>query len=195
MATSWLDDSRSASIVEMYRKDNKIRIVEKTGWFWTTISWFLFLGTFGQIKRDTFMEEFATTIGNLVAFPRGWTYRQMVATMPHEAEHVRQGLYLGLWTSPWVGLPLFFLLYVLLPIPLGFAWFRYYFEREASRATTKMRLKAGVKFEECHRKAKWSAERVASSSYGWAVPTKFAVKGYAKMVDQEIKKFQTASAA
>ena len=184
-APVWLQDERTPALIERYKKQG-VHIVEKSGWFWTTLAWLLYIVTFTIYKREHFLEDFATTIGNRVGFPPSWSYRSVAYVMPHEARHVWQSKACGLFISAWVGLPLFFLLYILLPIPLGFAWFRYFFEKDATRATIKELIKQHEPIEECleecYDQARYSATRVASADYLWSVPKQMAIKGYRKMV-------------
>lgn len=178
---SWLDDSRTPALVEEYKKKG-VSIEEKTGWFWNTITWMLYIITFTIYKREKFLKHFATTIGNKVGFPREWSFRQVDYVMPHEARHVWQGKMCGLGISPWLGLPLFGVIYILLPIPVGCAYFRYLFERDATRVTTKRMKDQGKSIEDAYKQAVSSAKKVSSSDYLWSVPQSFAVKGYKKMV-------------
>jgi len=186
---SWVDDSRSSDLIALY-KNQGVSVELKEGWFWETIAWMLYIVTFTLYKRDKFLKQFATTIGNKVGFPRDWSFRQVDYVMPHEGQHVRQGKICGLCISPWLGLLPFGILYILLPIPAGFAYFRYLFEKDATRVTIQKIKVEGVKdgktedeiLEEMHKQAEYSAKRVSSSDYMWSVPQSFALKGYRKMV-------------
>lgn len=70
-----------------------------------------------------FMEHFWTTIGRTIYVPTsvGDPYAHP-DVLEHELVHVRQWQRWGV---------LFWLSYVLLPLPVGLAWFRFYWEREA----------------------------------------------------------------
>lgn len=183
---NWPDDPKTPALVAQY-KAKGIHIVEKKGWFWETLSWLLYIFTFTGIKRDYFMYRFATTIGTLVAFPKEWEYSSLEFVMPHEARHVWQGKACGLFISTWVGLPIFAIFYLLLPLPLGFSWFRYLFEKDATRATVLGMHKDGESIENCYALAERSARRVSSAAYGWAFPEKLALQGYRKMVQKVFK--------
>jgi len=180
---SWLDDERTATLVETY-KNKGVYIEEKTGWFWNTIAWMLCIVTFGFYKRDKFLKEFATTIGTKVGFPPEWTYKSIEYVMPHEARHVWQGKMCGFGLSAWVGIPIFGIIYLLLPIPVGFAYFRYLFERDATRETIRLLKAEGDDIEDAFRQAEHSAKNVSSGAYVWSVPQSFAVKGYRRMVQK-----------
>jgi hypothetical protein len=74
----------------------------------------------------SYLDSFQTTIGSTVYVTADWdttSANQRYVTLRHEAIHLRQ---FRRYTLPGMAL-----LYVLLPIPLGLAWFRAYFEKEA----------------------------------------------------------------
>lgn len=78
--------------------------------------------------------DYASTLGNIVYFPAGWneenaTERDYIV-LRHELEHIRQYKKLGNGHI-WWGFVLFSLLYLFVPLPTVFAWFRYKFERNA----------------------------------------------------------------
>jgi hypothetical protein len=84
----------------------------------------LVLVTFGKMR--SYLDSFQTTIGFTVYVTADWddtSADQRYVTLRHEAIHLRQ---FRRFTLPGMAL-----LYVLLPIPLGLAWFRAYFEKEA----------------------------------------------------------------
>jgi hypothetical protein len=64
-----------------------------------------------------------TTVGRTIYFPRPQWVSRRLATVEHEIVHVEQWRKWG---------PLLWLTYLLgLPLPIGLAWFRYRWEREA----------------------------------------------------------------
>lgn len=73
------------------------------------------------------------TIGAWFFVSSAWksysSYRRY-AILRHEAVHMQQQQRLGLG-NVWLGVLPFLLAYLLLPLPVGFAWFRYRWEREA----------------------------------------------------------------
>jgi len=107
-----------------------VKLVAKDGWFWAILG-----GILGVLGNKEFNSSYITTIGKRIAFPPKWLdeFRGTpngCGVLAHELVHVRQFQKFGLG-SIWLGvLPMFFL-YCLLPLPCGFAWFRWYFEREA----------------------------------------------------------------
>jgi hypothetical protein len=77
-------------------------------------------------KADKFMTQFTTTIGFVVYVPEDWDSRDdddKAEIMAHEAVHMRQ--------ANRYGMLLFSLMYLLLPFPVLFAYFRMRFEMEA----------------------------------------------------------------
>lgn len=110
----------------VYSKDKK--------WtkLWVIIDRILRILTFG--KMTTFLTGFTTTLGKKVFFPAGWDVKSAGSKdyeiLRHEARHVHQFLTLGLGNE-YLGILIMGILYLLIPLPIGFAWFRYYFEREA----------------------------------------------------------------
>ena len=80
--------------------------------------------TFGQMKL--FMTGFITVLGNKVYVPSSWkdaTVTSKAEVIRHERVHMRQ--------SKKYGRVLFSILYLLVPFPLGIAYFRKKFEQEA----------------------------------------------------------------
>lgn len=117
-----------------------VRVVVKEGPFWEALGWIIYVLSFGRNRG--FVTDYLTTIGPVIGIPRSWgsypfpasTSKEEAgrreAILEHEAVHVGQFRRFG-FGSAWLGvLPMFFL-YVLLPVPIGFAYFRWRFEREA----------------------------------------------------------------
>lgn len=80
--------------------------------------------TFGQMKA--FMTGFITTMGNKVYVPSDWADYPLVSRtsiLRHERIHMRQ--------AKKYGRLLFSLLYLVVPFPVGIAYFRKKFEQEA----------------------------------------------------------------
>ena len=88
-----------------------------------SISLLLKIVSFGKMK--TFMESFITTLGEKVYVPTAWdTYSTATKaiTLRHERVHMRQ--------AKRTGRIAFSLLYLLVPFPVVFAYFRMKFEKE-----------------------------------------------------------------
>jgi len=86
--------------------------------------------TFGQMKN--FMTGFITAIGNKVYVPETWdnnTLTSKAEIIRHERIHMRQAKRYGRF--------LFSLLYLALPLPTVFAYFRKKFEQEAYEESLK----------------------------------------------------------
>lgn len=100
------------------------------------INIFLRIFTFGYME-DEFLRRFATTIGNTVYVPDCWfepsySDADKIILLRHERIHMRQRRdYEPLWYS---------LLYLFLPVPILFAYYRMKFEKEAYEETFFARL-------------------------------------------------------
>ena len=80
--------------------------------------------TFGQMR--SYLDSFQTTIGKTVYVTPDWEERdadERYVTLRHEAVHLKQ---FKTFTLPGMAV-----LYVLLPLPMGLAWGRAYFEKQA----------------------------------------------------------------
>jgi len=89
---------------------------------------FLRVITFGKMK--SFMNDFITTLGNKVYVPSDWDENSPAtnsSTIRHERVHMRQNKRYGKF--------LFSFMYVMLPFPTLFAYFRTKFEKEAYEET------------------------------------------------------------
>jgi hypothetical protein len=120
--------------------------------------------TFGRMR--SYLDSYQTTIGNTVYVTSDWDALpadSRYVTMRHEAVHLRQ---FRRFTLPGMAL-----LYVLLPLPMGLAWCRAYFEREAYaesiRAAAEVWGRAHVERESYRA---YIVEQFTSASYGWMWP-------------------------
>lgn len=110
------------------------KIEIKDGWFWKLLGFLVKVFTFGSNKL--FMTNYITTIGNRIAMPVSiWDMRNtdpvsFYQVLCHELTHVKQFHDYGLG-NVWLGAIVQSFLYLLLPLPMGFAYFRYKFESEA----------------------------------------------------------------
>jgi hypothetical protein len=126
--------------------------------------------TFGQMT--SYLDSFQTTIGQSIYVTPDWDELpadHRYCTLRHEAVHLRQ---FRKWTLP--GMALF---YVFLPLPMGLAWFRAYFEREAYaesvRAAYELHGRAHV---ESPRFRGAIVEQFLSPSYGWMWPFRRSIE-------------------
>lgn len=100
---------------EISKADSRLMLV---------IDWFLKVITLGMMRR--FMTDFVTTIGTTVYVPKYWETEleaTRIVILRHERVHMRQ--------RQRYGAVLYALLYLFLPFPLIFAYFRMRLEQEA----------------------------------------------------------------
>lgn len=132
--------------------------------FMLLIAKLLLVVTFGTQK--TFMTSYITTIDTTVYVPEGWdawNEQRRLSILRHERVHMRQAKRLTF--------PVFALLYLLAPLPLGFAWCRARFEWEAY--TESMRAVAemhGIKILDDDKYKKSITDQFTTGAYGWMWP-------------------------
>jgi hypothetical protein len=183
---SWVADKERLQ-AEARRIDSAIRLVVKSGRFWRFLSWCLFLLSFGRFRREDFLACFATTLGSIQAYPESWSTDAVRRVMIHESRHSRQARLCGLGIHPMAGLPIMALLYALLPLPAGFAFFRFWFELDADRAAWRHQLANGLATpDEIRRRSAEFAGVVAGPAYLWPVWRGFALSRFAKEADKAI---------
>jgi hypothetical protein len=124
----------------------------------------LIVVTFG--KMTSYLDSYQTTIGKTVYVTSDWDDTDSdsrYVTLRHEAIHLRQ---FRRFTLPGMAL-----LYVLLPLPLGLAWFRAYFEKEAYAES--IRASAEIWGRDYPRRTPYREhiiEQFVGPSYGWMWP-------------------------
>lgn len=128
------------------------------------IHYVLFAVTLGRMR--TYLDSFQTTIGKTIYVTADWDELpsdQRYVTMRHEAIHLRQ---FRRWTLPGMALA-----YIFLPLPLGLAWFRAYFEREAYAETVRAASEVwGRAYVATPQFRSTIVQQFISSSYGWMWP-------------------------
>lgn len=138
--TKWYAQEHKACGMRVTSKDKELT------WLWLAIDKLLRFITFK--KMDTFYTGFTTTLGRTVYFPAGWSIENAQVhsciTLRHEACHIKQNLKCGLGSIQ-LGTVVMGLLYLLFPLPVYFAWFRYKFEREAYRVSYYTAMELGLK--------------------------------------------------
>lgn len=156
-------------------------IVKKRGLFWKVLHVAVAICTFGANRN--FLKGYYTTIGPCIGVPEGWEERSAEsrqAVLEHELEHIEQCQSFG-FGNAWVGLPLYTIFYLLLPLPIGFAYFRWRFERKAYRRGIETRL-VGKKGHERtvlrNRLIDHAVEQLSSGKYGWTWPFPKSVRWY-----------------
>ncbi len=120
--------------------------------------------TFGQMR--TYLDSFQTTIGKTVYVTADWdewTPDERYVTLRHEAVHLRQ---FRKYT-----LPVMAVLYVLLPLPMGLAYFRAQFEKEAYAETVRAAAEVhGADYARSDHHRKYVIGQFVGASYGWMWP-------------------------
>jgi hypothetical protein len=114
-----------------------ITVPKAESWFMQTLGFLLKVLTFG--KMTAFMTSFTTTVGYTVYTPKNWeTYSPLsqAVTLRHERVHMRQA---KKYTRV-----LFGLLYLLVFLPVGLAWYRAKFEMEAYSESLRAYREYGV---------------------------------------------------
>lgn len=117
-------------------------------------------------RMTSYLDAFQTTIGRTVYVTSDWDDwdpDRRYVTLRHEAVHLRQ--------FRTYSLPGMAVLYVLLPLPMGLAWFRAYFEKAAYAES--IRAAAEVWGPAYPRRAEFRGHVIAQftgASYGWMWP-------------------------
>ena len=183
---SWLIE-REQLQQEARQFDKAVRLVSKNSWFWKAIAWVLFIVSFGQFNRDSFVNSFGTTIGHIQAYPESWTAAKVRALLPHEGRHTFQARVCGFGIHPMVGLPIMFLLYIFLVFPIYLAFFRLWFELDADRAAWRYALSKGTTAVNSIRlRAVGFAELLCTSAYTWTAPRKLAIWWFSRAAEKVI---------
>ncbi|MBP6632126.1 MAG: hypothetical protein KA297_22085 [Kofleriaceae bacterium] len=158
-------DRYEALVAELRQEFPRFRVVHKhTSRLHRAIHHTLVVVTFGQMR--TYLDQFQTTIGQGIYVTPDWDERdadERYITMRHEAVHLRQ---FRRWTLPGMAV-----LYVLLPLPLGLAYFRARFEQEAYAES--VRATAEVYGIEAARSPVLRAHilgQFTGAAYGWMWP-------------------------
>jgi hypothetical protein len=143
----------------------RFRIVRKDrSPFHKAIHYALIAVTFGRMR--TYLGSFQTTIGNTVYVTSDWDDwdpDRRYVTLRHEAIHLRQ---FRRFTLPGMAV-----LYVLLPLPLGLAWFRAYFEKQAYAETVRAAAEVwGTDYPRRTEYRRYVIDQFVGPSYGWMWP-------------------------
>ncbi|CAN5442703.1 hypothetical protein BH11MYX1_BH11MYX1_32650 [soil metagenome] len=135
----------------------------------------LLVVTFGQMR--TYLTSYQTTIGKTIYVTSdwdAWPADRRYVTLRHEAVHLQQ---FRKYT-----LPVMAVLYILLPLPMGLAYFRTRFEQEAYAET--ISAAAEVWGPAAPREAAYRARIISQftgPAYGWMWPFK---QGLERWYDQ-----------
>lgn len=151
----------------------RFRVVCKdTSWLQRAIHYGLLAVTLGGMR--SYLDRFQTTIGMTVYVTRDWDSREAderYVTMRHERVHLRQFRRYGL-----LGMAL---LYVLMPLPMGLAYFRARFEMEAYEETIRAAADVyGIAHVRTPAFREYVVGQFVSASYGWMWPFRGAVEAW-----------------
>jgi hypothetical protein len=166
-------DRYETLLAEIRAEHPRFRVVRKDrSRLHLAIHYGLMVVTFGGMR--TYLGSYQTTIGMTVYVTSDWDDRHCDAryvTMRHELVHLRQFRRYGL-----IGMAL---LYLLVPLPLGLAYFRARFEMEAYAES--IRAAAAI-YGLDHVRAGCFREHVVSQfvgpSYGWMWPFRRRVEAW-----------------
>lgn len=154
-----------ALVVALRREFPRFRIVRKDrSRLHRAIHYALVGLTLGRMR--SYLDSYQTTIGSTLYVTCDWDAidpDERYVTLRHEAIHLRQ---FRTFTLPGMAL-----LYLLFPLPMGLAWFRAYFEKEAYAET--VRAAAEVWGPEFPRRAayrRYVIDQFTGASYGWMWP-------------------------
>jgi hypothetical protein len=117
-------------------------------------------------KMRTYLDSFQTTIGYTIYVTADWESRdpdQRYVTLRHEAVHVRQFRKLTI--------PVMALLYLFLPLPMGLAYFRARFEKEAYAESIRAAAEVwGMDYPRRPEYRTFVIDQFMGPSYGWMWP-------------------------
>ncbi len=165
-ALRWARVNRYDALVESLRREfPRFRIVRKDqSAIHKAIHHALAVLTFGRMR--TYLESYQTTIGCTVYVTADWDQwdpDRRYVTLCHEAIHLRQ---FRAYTLPGMAV-----LYLVVPLPMGLAWFRAHFEKQAYAET--IRAAAEVWGPDHPRTASYRSsilQQFTGPSYGWMWP-------------------------
>jgi hypothetical protein len=168
------------------RIEPSVRLRPKEGVLWRALGVLAAIATGGAISVQIFLCEYATAIGPLQGYPRAWSAERVESMLVHEARHTRQARWCGFGIHPWLGLPVFALLYLAVPLPAGFAVARFWFELDADRAAWRHALERGSSPDWVRTRASAFAGRVCSGHYGWPVPRRLGTSWFVRAAERVI---------
>ena len=120
--------------------------------------------TFGRMR--TYLDSFHTTIGRTVYVTSDWDAWEpdrRYVTLRHEAIHLRQ---FRRFTLPGMTI-----LYLLVPFPMGIAWCRAYFEKQAYAESIRAAAEVwGPSYPRREEYRRHVIEQFMGPSYGWMWP-------------------------
>jgi hypothetical protein len=130
----------------------------------------LIVVTLGQMR--SYLDSYQTTIGNTVYVTSDWDDwdpDRRYVTLRHEAVHLRQFRKLTL--------PVMAFLYLLVPLPLGLAYFRARFEMEAYAESIRAAAEVwGPSYPTANAYRAHVIDQFMGASYGWMWPFRRSVE-------------------
>jgi hypothetical protein len=164
-------ETRYRTYVAELERDYRLRIVRKPdSALHRAIDKALIVLTFGGMRA--YLDGYQTTIGRTLYVTADWDDRDpcdRYITLRHEAVHLRQ---FRRWTLPGMAL-----LYLALPLPLGLAYFRAQFEKEAYAES--IRAAAEI-YGPDYPRQRWYRDHVIAQfmgpAYGWMWPFRRALE-------------------
>ena len=193
---SWTD--RRAEYEQVARNQSPVVIlITKEHGFWRCVATLLWLASAGRFRRETFLDQYATTLGPIQAYPQSWP------TIPewlivHESRHTWQcerfgwlvpvlGWFFGRGMRTWVGLIPMGIVYILLPLPTLFAWGRMRLELDADIASWAASLENGWQTpDEVYARALHMADQLSGAPYLWAWPRSWTRAIFIRAVERTI---------
>jgi len=161
-----------ALLAEISAEFPSFKVVAKPdSWLMKAINVALIALTLGM--QRAFMTGFITTIGYTVYIPTGWIDSDplgFTVTLRHERVHMRQRAKYGMF--------LFSVLYLLAPLPVGLAYFRAKFEREAYLETMNAWAQLSPDPDSVSQLVPGIVSYFVGPSYLWAWPFRKTVTGW-----------------
>lgn len=178
---SRIEERLSELVAELQREFPGMRIVRKDqSAMHRAIHVFLKVVTLGRMTD--YLESYQTTIGKTIYVTSDWerlSAEYRFCTLRHEAVHLRQ---FRKWTLPGMGL-----CYVLLPLPMGLAWFRAHFEKEAYAESIRAAVEVWGRAHVDRPQYRSSIiEQFVSASYGWMWPFRRSMERWYDRVLQQL---------
>jgi hypothetical protein len=170
-------EHRYDALVEALRAEFlEFRIVRKDrSWMHRAIHHALRALTLGRMT--TYLEAFHTTIGRTVYVTADWDVcdaDQRYVTLRHEAVHLRQ---FRRFTLPGMAV-----LYLLVPLPMGLAWFRAHFEKQAYAESIRAAAEVwGPAYPRRPEYRRYVIAQFTGAAYGWMWPFR---RGLERWYDQ-----------
>ena len=145
-------------------------IYKRNSWFHTIIGWFLYLISFGQL--DGYIARFITTIGQTIALCDSFDHisdLDRLAIISHELKHVEQ---YKQWSF------VYCISYLFLPLPIGFAYCRWVWERAAYLRQMEVLMWYGANKEAITFEIDFVVQTLSGSSYLWTWPFKESMRDW-----------------